>query len=55
MLMKTNALQLQITKNDSVAVVIPYSDEEIYNLALEGYKKLPNDLKEFHYEVKSIK
>ena len=55
MIVKTNELQLQITKNDSVAVVIPYSDEEIYNLALEGYKKLPNNLKEFHYEVKSIK
>jgi hypothetical protein len=55
MIVKTNELQLQITQNDSIAVVIPYSDEEIYNLALKGYKKLPNDLKELHYEVKSIK
>jgi hypothetical protein len=47
MLRKTNELQLKITKNDSVAVVIPYSDEEIYNLALKGYTNLPTDLKEF--------
>ena len=55
MLVKTNALQLKITKNDSVAVVIPYSHDEIYNLALKGYENIPNDLKEFRYEVKSIK
>ena len=55
MLIKTNALQLQITKNDSVAVVIPYSHDEIYNLALKGYENIPNDLQEFRYEVKSIK
>jgi hypothetical protein len=55
MLVKTNELQLQITKNDAEAVVIPYSDAEIYNLALKGYQKLPRDLNEFHYENKSIK
>ena len=55
MLRKTNELQLKITKNDSVAVVIPYSDKEIYNLALKGYTNLPIDLNEFHYEDKSIK
>ena len=55
MLVKTNELQLQITKNDAVAVVIPYSDAEIYNLAVKGYQKLPRDLNEFHYENQSIK
>ena len=55
MLAKTNTLQLQITKNDSVAVVVPYSDSEIYNLAVKGYQKLPHELNEFHYENKSIK
>ncbi|WP_291106777.1 DUF3810 domain-containing protein [Flavobacterium sp. UBA6195] len=55
MLVKTNALQLKITKNDSVAVVIPYSHDEIYNLALKGYENIPTDLQEFRYEVKSIK
>lgn len=55
MLVKTNALQLKITKNDSVAVVIPYSHDEIYNLAFKGYENIPTDLQEFRYEVKSIK
>ena len=55
MLLKTNELQLQITKNDSLAVVIPYSHDEIYNLALKGYENIPADLQEFRYEVKSIK
>ncbi|WP_396210230.1 DUF3810 domain-containing protein [Flavobacterium sp.] len=55
MLVKTNELQLQITKKDAVAVVIPYSDAEIYNLAVKGYQKLPRDLNEFHYKNQSIK
>jgi hypothetical protein len=55
MLLKTNELQLKITKNDTLPVVIPYSDDEIYNLALKGYENLPIDLKEFSYETKSIK
>lgn len=55
MLAKTNALQLQIAKNDSAVVVVPYSDEEIYNLALNGYAHLPKELEEFCYKNKSIK
>ena len=55
MLAKTNTLQLQITKNDTVAVVLPYSEEEIYNLALNGYAHLPKELEEFCYKNKSIK
>ncbi|MDY0118957.1 MAG: DUF3810 domain-containing protein, partial [Bacilli bacterium] len=55
MTQKTNALQFEITKNDTTIVVIPYSDVEIYEKSLAGYNKLPEDLKEFHYENKSIK
>ena len=55
MLLKTNELQLKITKNDTLAVVIPYSDQEIYEKSLAGYKNLPEDLKEFSYQNKSIK
>ncbi|MFD2909652.1 DUF3810 domain-containing protein [Flavobacterium ardleyense] len=55
MILKTNELQLAITKNDSAIVVIPYSDKEIYEKSLAGYKNLPEDLKEFSYENKSIK
>lgn len=55
MILKSNELQLAITKNDSAIVVIPYSDAEIYEKSLAGYKKLPEDLKEFSYKNKSIK
>lgn len=55
MITKTNALQLQITGNDSTAVKVPYSDEEIFTMAKNGYKNLPKSLQEFHYENESIK
>ena len=51
----TNALHLLITQNDTLAVEIPYSDTEIFDLALNGYQKLPENLKEFQYKNKSIK
>jgi len=54
-LLKINELQFKITKNDTLALQIPYSDNEIYHLTLNGYEKLPSDLKEFGYKNKSIK
>ncbi len=55
MLVITNILQEKITKNDSIKVVIPYTNSEIYELALLGYNKLPKNLQEFEYKNKSIK
>jgi len=55
MLLLTNNLQEKITKNDTSKVVLPYSHDSIYNLALLGYQKLPKDLQEFEYKNKSIK
>lgn len=55
MISKTNALQKLITGNDSIAVKIPYSDTEIFNLAVNGYQNLPENLKCFQYTNKSIK
>ncbi len=55
MIETTNALHLEITKNDSLPVVIPYSNEAIFKLAQQGYQKLPAPLKEFQYETESIK
>lgn len=37
---KTNAIQGQITKNDSLKVVFPYSQEQVFNMNLNGYKNL---------------
>lgn len=55
MILETNALQLLISKNDTVAVFIPYTQNEIFNTSLQGYHRLPTDLKEFDYHTKSIK
>lgn len=55
MIAKSNELQIRITANDSVAVINPYSEKEIFEMAQNGYHKLPNDVKEFDYHTKSIK
>ncbi len=55
MIAKANELQLRITSNDSIAVINPYSDKEIYAIAQNGFHQLPTDLKEFDYQTKSIK
>lgn len=55
MIVKSNELQLRITSNDTVAVINPYSEEEIFKLAQNGYYKLPKELKTFEYHTKSIK
>ena len=55
MITKTNAIQLSITMNDSVAVVVPYSDAELFEMAQNGYKNLPEELSDFQYNYKSTK
>ena len=52
---ETNAIQLSITKNDTIEVHIPYSNEELFDLAQNGYKKLPEELSDFQYNYKSTK
>lgn len=55
MITKTNAIQLSITKNDTTPVHIPYSNDEIFELAQKGYKNLPEALNDFQYQYKSTK
>jgi hypothetical protein len=55
MIAQTNAVQLSITQNDSVVVVVPYSDTELFELAQKGYTKLPEELSDFKYQYKSVK
>lgn len=55
MIAKTNALQLQLAQNDTLAVVVPYTDDELFDLAQKGYEKLPASLQDYAYETKSIK
>ena len=37
---KTNTIQKQLTNNDRAKVVVPYSQEEFFEMNIEGYKSL---------------
>jgi hypothetical protein len=52
---KTNEIQTQITKNDSLKVVFPYSQKQVFKLNLNGYKTLSNQYPFFEYTNPSIK
>ena len=55
MILKSNELQVIITSDKNSAVINPYTEKEIFEMAQNGYHKLPKDLKEFDYHTKSIK
>jgi hypothetical protein len=52
---KTNSIHSQITKNDSLKVVFPYSQEQVFEMNLNGYRSLSNQISSFNYEHPSIK
>ncbi len=52
---KTNEIQTQITKNDSLKVTFPYSHEQVFEMNLNGYKTLSNQYPFFEYTNPSIK
>lgn len=52
---KTNEIQYQITKNDSLKVVFPYSNEQVFEMNLNGYKILSSEYRFFEYTNPSIK
>lgn len=52
---KTNALQLRITKDTALAVVIPYSKKEIFEKTLVGYEQLEKSYPFLSYKHPSIK
>ncbi|MXN90326.1 DUF3810 family protein [Flavobacterium sp. Sd200] len=52
---KTNALHLQITHNDTVKVVIPYTVSQIYTGSVNGYNSLQQQYPYFGYSHESIK
>ncbi|MFV8375424.1 DUF3810 domain-containing protein [Flavobacterium sp. LB1P71] len=55
LIIKTNAVQGQITKNDSLKVVFPYSQEQVFEMNLNGYKNLSNQYPYFTYSHLSTK
>jgi len=55
LIVKTNEIQTQITKNDSLKVVFPYSQRQVFEMNLNGYKILSNQYPFFKYTHLSIK
>lgn len=52
---KTNAIHSQIVKNDSLKVVSPYSQEQVFEKNLDGYTALSKQYPFFTYEHPSTK
>ncbi len=55
LIIKTNAIHLKIVKNDSLKVVFPYSQQQVFDKNLIGYKKLSERYVAFKYSNPSIK
>jgi len=52
---RSNDLQEQLADNDSVSVKMPYSREELYDLAITGYDNLKTNYPELEYTAPSVK
>ena len=52
---KTNAIQFQITKNDSAKIVVPYSMQEIFTLSVKSYASTEKYFPFLKYQIESIK
>ncbi|WP_158837632.1 DUF3810 domain-containing protein [Polaribacter sp. L3A8] len=50
-----NHYQFEITKNDSLKVENPYSQKEMYAIAVTGYDYLAKDFPQLKYQHKSVK
>jgi len=55
LIVKTNEIHSQIVKNDSLKVSIPYSQEQIFEMNVNGYSGLGDQYSFFAYENSSVK
>ncbi|MCG2612546.1 DUF3810 domain-containing protein [Flavobacterium sp. SM15] len=55
LIVKTNALHSQLAKNDSVKIVIPYTQEQIFEKAQNGYDELAKIYPYLTYRDHSVK
>jgi hypothetical protein len=55
MISKCNALQLEITKNKSTKIELPYGQSELFKMSQLGYEKLEKTHPMFHFEAISSK
>jgi len=52
---KTNSLQLELTGQDTLKVVVPYNYKELYQMAPKGYEKAQSAYPFLAYKIPSIK
>ena len=52
---KSNALHRELGYADSVKIELPYSQQEIFDMSDNGYKKLETEFPQLAYQPKSIK
>ena len=50
-----NNIHVSINSNDSTAISNPYSQKEMYRMAVSGFDKLANNYPQFTYKIPSIK
>ena len=55
LIVKTNAIQLQITKNKNLKVINRYSQDSIFKMSQNGYFNLAKEYPFFNYEIPSRK
>ena len=55
LIMKANDLQLDIAKNDTIKIVMPFSKREMLNMSETGYKNLANIYPQFQHHPSSTK
>lgn len=55
LIIKTNEVQFQITKNKRTKVTVPYSQETIFKMTQNGYNQLAKEYSFFKYEIPSQK
>lgn len=55
LIVKTNAIQYQITKNEQAKIIFPYSQQQVFEMNLDGYKILSQHYAYFAYSNPSIK
>ena len=55
LLIKTNAVQLEITKNKNLKVINPYAQDSIFKMSQNGYDNLTKLYSFFNYEIPSKK
>ncbi len=55
LIVKTNAIQLQITKNENTKIDFPYSQNQVFEMNLNGYHNLARQYSFFEYQSLSVK